>query len=254
MDALHGLGFGLGYDPHSDVRTMTTAVADAERAGFDLCFFSETFYTHRDSVTALTAFALATGVTTLGATQVVRLRSPLVTAQTIATLDELSGGRVLIALGAATDKHAARNGLPAERPADALREHLTAVRLLLTGEKVTFHGEFVRLDGVGLGFAPVRPEVPLWIAGSSRLGLRLAGELADGVLLDAGTSPEYSAAAVERVRRARETAARDTPFTVAQLVNTSIEDSRQTALERVRWEVATKCRYPGTGRAKIAAG
>jgi 5,10-methylenetetrahydromethanopterin reductase len=234
---------------------MAADVGRAEKAGFDLCFFSETFYTHRDSVSALSAFVLATGTVTVGATQVVRLRSPLTTAQTIATLDEMSGGRVLIALGAATDKHAARNGLPPQRPPQVLREYLTAVRLLLTGEKITFRGEFLDLDGVGLGFTPVRPAVPLWVAGSSRLGLKIAGELGDGVLLDAGTSPEYSAAALARVREARAAAGRDRePFTVAQLVNTSIEATRAEAAERVRWEVATKFRYPGTGRGKIAVG
>jgi 5,10-methylenetetrahydromethanopterin reductase len=255
QNVIRGIGFGTGYQPGADVRSMSSAVADAEQAGFDLCFFSETFYTHRDSVTALAAFALATGSATLGATQVVRLRSPLVTAQTIATLDELSGGRVLIALGSATDKHAARNGLPPQRPPQALREHFTAVRMLLTGEKVTYHGEFVRLDGVGLGFTPIRPRVPIWVAGSSRLGLRIAGELGDGVLLDAGTSAEYSAAATGHVHAAREAAGRtDEPFTIAQLVNTSLEADRATALDRVRWEVATKFRSPGTGRGKIAVG
>lgn len=250
-----GLGFGLGYDAAADVREMTDSIVAAERAGFDMGFFSETFYTNRDSVSALAAFSLATGSIALGATQVVRLRSPLVMAQSIATLDELSGGRIVVTLGAATDKHAMRNGLVPRKPPQVLREYLAAIRMLLTGEKVTFHGQCVDLDGVALNFTPVRRAVPLWVAASSPLGLRIAGTLGDGVLLDAGTSPAYARAALARIRDVRVEAGMSMDgYSVAQLVNTSIESTRATALDRVRWEVATKFKYPSTGRGKVAVG
>src|SRR5690625_5032113 len=105
-----GLGFGLGYDPIANVREMADTMRRAEDSGFEMGFFSETFFTNRDSVSALAAFSLATSRMPLGATQVVRLRSPLVMAQTAATLDEMSEGRLVLVVGAATDKHAARNG------------------------------------------------------------------------------------------------------------------------------------------------
>ena len=250
-----GLGFGLGYDPTATVREMTESIADAERSGFSMGFFSETFFTNRDSVSALSAFALGTDRMSLGATQVVRLRSPLVMAQTAATLDELSGGRMVLVVGAATDKHAARNGLAPMKPPQVLREYIQTIRMLLTGDPVTFDGDFVQFDDVSLNFRPVRPSIPIWVAGASPLGIRIAAQLGDGILLDAGTSPEYSAAAIDRVRVEREKAGRSMEdFAVAQLVNTSIETTREDAYESIRWEVASKFKYASTGRAKIVAG
>lgn len=141
------------------------------------------------------------------------------------------------------------------KPPQVLRECIETVRLLLTGEKISYDGRFVKFDDVGLNFTPVRPRVPLWVAGASPLGLRIAAQLGDGILLDAGTSPEYSASAIARIRESREEAglAMD-GYTVAQLVNTSIEDTRAKALDAIRWEVASKFKYASTGWAKIAVG
>jgi len=249
------LGFAVGYDPAASVADMAALMARAETRGFDTGFFSETFYTNRDSVSAISAFATATSRIALGTTQVVRLRSPLVMAQTAATLDELSGGRFVLVIGACTDKHAARNGLPPQPPAAVLAEYVACIRELLTGAKVTFEGRYVRLDGVGLNWKPARADIPIWIAAASPLGLRTAGEIGDGVLLDAGTSPEYSANALAILREARAAAGLDMAgFAVAQLVNTSIEQTREAAVAAVRWEVASKFRYASTARGKVLVG
>ncbi|MEV0397012.1 LLM class flavin-dependent oxidoreductase [Polymorphospora rubra] len=249
------VGLALGYDPTVTVRQMADSAAAAERAGFDTAFFSETLFTNRDSVSALAAFGLATQRVALGATQVVRLRSPLVMAQSAATLDELSGGRLVLVLGAFTAKHAARNGRPLTDPVTTLREYVESIRSLLTGEPVTYHGEVVRLDDVALNFKPVRPDIPIWIAAASRKGLVNAASIGDGVLLDAGTSPEYSANAVALLRESAERAGRDPDgLAVAQLINTSIEDDRAAAVEAIRWEVATKFKYASTPKAKMSVG
>ena len=122
MDARVGLA--LGYDPKASVAQMAQSAADAERHGFAMVFFSETIFTNRDSVSALAAFALSTRGIALGATQVVRLRSPLLMAQTAATLDELSDGRLVLALGAYVAMHAAKNGVELTDPLPTLREYV----------------------------------------------------------------------------------------------------------------------------------
>src|SRR5262245_5220775 len=101
-------GFATGYDPAHSVRDMARLAAEVERRGYDMFFFSEALLCNRDSVTAMAAFGLATTRILLGCTQVVRLRTPLVMAQTLATLDELTSGRVVLAPGACTEKHARR--------------------------------------------------------------------------------------------------------------------------------------------------
>ncbi len=249
------IGFAVGYDKNATIREMAASIAAAEGAGFDSGFFSETLYTNRDSVSAMTAFGLATERMSLGTTQVVRLRSPLVMAQTAATIDELTGGRFALTIGACTHKHAARNGLPHLAPPQVLREYITAIRLLLAGGEVNYAGEHVVMEKTGLNWQPLRKDIPIWIAGASRLGLTIAGQMADGILLDAATSPEYAANAIAIIRQAREAAGLSMEgFTVAQLVNVSLGDSKSEALDAVRWEIASKFRYASTAKSKIAVG
>lgn len=249
------VGLALGYDPALSVRDMAAQAAQAEQAGFDTVFFSETLFTNRDSVSAITGFAWETERVSLGTTQVVRLRSPLVMAQTAATLDELSGGRLILVLGAFTAKHAARNGRPLTDPSTTLKEYVETIRMLLTGERVTYHGETVSLNDVGLNFTPRRADIPIWIAAASRKGLLSVGGLGDGVLLDAGASPEYSANAIALLKEGCEAVDRDpAELTVAQLINTSVEPLEAEAVEAVRWEVASKFRFESTPKAKLSVG
>jgi 5,10-methylenetetrahydromethanopterin reductase len=249
------IGLALGYDAKATVADMAASAADAERHGFGMVFFSETVFSNRDSVSALAAFALSTNRVALGATQVVRLRSPLLMAQTAASLDELSGGRITLALGAYAAMHAAKNGVALTDPLPTLREYVHVIRRLLAGETVTYHGDVVRMDDAALGFTPLRAEIPIWIAANTPRGLRNAAAIGDGVLLDAGASPEYAANAIAILRAGAAEAKRDLGrFEIAQLVNTSIDDDRARALDAVRWEIASKFRYPRTPRWKLAVG
>jgi 5,10-methylenetetrahydromethanopterin reductase len=235
------VGLGTGYDPSTGVAQVAALAKRAEESGFDTAFFSEAARLLRDGPSALSAMAISTKGIGLGAVQVVRLRTPAVMAQTIGTLDELSGGRLMIAPGACSPGAAVRHGLPPADPGQGLVEYMDAIRLLLTGERVSYHGQVVAFEDVQLGWKPIRSTVPLLPAATSRNGLRIAGTSGDGVLLDACASPEYSANAIAVIREAAEDAGRDwSKFIVAQIVSCSIEDDRAAALDAVRWEVATK--------------
>lgn len=241
MAGMDRIGFATGYDPALPVRAYVDHVRAVDERGWEIGFFSETIALMRDSVSAVSAFALATRRLALGATQVVRLRNPVTMAQTAAALDELSDGRFVLCPGACTRLHAERYSLPPLDPVLTLTEWVESIRLLLTGEKISYHGQSVTLTDVQLGWKPVRPRVPLWIAATSATGLRLAGRIGDGVLLNTVASPEYSANAIRIVREAAAEAGRDwAGFEVAQIINTSVEDDRDKALDAVRWEVATK--------------
>ncbi|MGH7774143.1 MAG: LLM class flavin-dependent oxidoreductase [Candidatus Binatia bacterium] len=237
------VGFALGYDKFTNVREIASLMQQAEGRGYEMAFFSETIELMRDSVTSLAAIGLATKKLILGTTQIVRLRSPVCMAQTLATLDEMTAGRMTLAPGACTASHARVHALEPNTisPAEVLKEYIESMRLLLTGEKVSYHGKAVKFDNVGLPWKPYRKHVPLYIPATSKTGLRLAGQIGDGVVLNAVCSPEYTVNALRIIREAAEAAGRDfSKFEVAQLINCSIEDNHKKALDEIRWEVATK--------------
>lgn len=253
------MGLALGYGKFANAREIAGLMQQAEEHGFEMGFFSETIELMRDSVTALAAIGLATTRLVLGATQIVRLRSPVLMAQTLASLDELTSGRMLLAPGACTKSHARVHALEQSAdPAQTLREYVDAIRLLLSGDRVSYHGTYVNFDDVALAWTPVRPRVPLYFPATSRKGLRLAGELGDGVVLNAVCSPEYTANAIRIMRESAEAAGRDwSTFVVAQIVNCSIEDSHAAAIDAMRWEVATKMdpvQRPFIARPKMLVG
>jgi alkanesulfonate monooxygenase SsuD/methylene tetrahydromethanopterin reductase-like flavin-dependent oxidoreductase (luciferase family) len=130
---------------------------------------------------------------------------------------------------------------PAVNPGQSLRDYLHCIRLLLKGERVSYHGPTVHLDDVGLGWKPIRENVPLHVPATSRTGLQIAGELGDGVILNAVCSPEYTVNALRIIREAREQAGKSMDdYFIAQIVNVSVEDDHRSALDAMRWEVATK--------------
>jgi alkanesulfonate monooxygenase SsuD/methylene tetrahydromethanopterin reductase-like flavin-dependent oxidoreductase (luciferase family) len=238
------VGYALGYGKFTNVREMAEVMKQAEERGFEMAFFSETIELMRDSVSSLTAIGLATKKLQLGTTQIVRLRGPVVMAQLLATVDELTDGRLTLAPGACTKSHARVHALPTEvgaTPSEVLKEYIESMRLLLSGEKVSYHGKFVNFDNVGLGWKPIRTKIPFYVPATATVGLRLAGEIGDGVILNAVCSPEYTVNALRIIRESAEKAGRDfSKFFVAQIINCSIEDDHKKALDAVRWEVATK--------------
>jgi 5,10-methylenetetrahydromethanopterin reductase len=238
------VGYALGYGKFTNVKEMAEVMEQAEERGFEMAFFSETIELMRDSVSSLAAIGLVTKNLKLGTTQIVRLRGPVVMAQSLATLDELTGGRMTIAPGACTKSHARVHAIRQDvgaTPTEVLRDYVESIRLLLKGEKCSYHGKYVTFDNVGLGWKPIRSNIPIYLPATATVGLRLAGEIADGVVLNAVCSPEYTVNALKIVKESAEKVGRDlSKFEVAQIINCSVEDDHKKALDAVRWEVATK--------------
>ncbi len=126
----------------------------------------------------------------------VPLRNVALTAMETAALERMFPGRLVLGIGHGVQDWMGQVGGRVESPLTLLREHLDALRALLRGERVTTEGRYVRLTGVQLGRPPLPPPAVLAAAMGPRT-LRLAGEAADGTVLD-------SSATVAAVRRARE--------------------------------------------------
>lgn len=127
--------------------------------------------------------------TVAGATQRVGLgtavtnpytRNPAITAAAIATIDELSGGRATLALGAGGGLGA--YGIERASPVQALRETTDIVRRLTSNETVTYDGKLFSLSSTQLDFPALRP-VPVYLAARGPKILQLAGEIADGAII-----------------------------------------------------------------------
>jgi probable F420-dependent oxidoreductase len=127
--------------------------------------YSRTF----DPLLALTAAATAT--TTLGLGTGVSLlaqRDPIVTAKAVATLDHLSGGRVLLGTGAGWNLEEMRNhGVDPETRFSVLREHVEAMKAIWMSEQSSYHGRHVNFDGIWSWPKPVQsPHPPILIGGN----------------------------------------------------------------------------------------
>jgi 5,10-methylenetetrahydromethanopterin reductase len=124
---------------------------------------------------------------------------PVQLAMAAATLDELFPGRVTVCIGVGAPADLKAVGLDASKPLKAMREAFDAIRGLLDGQTVKLAGESYTIHDRRL--ATGRREVPLVLAASGPQMLELAGAIADGVLISAGTSVEFIGQTLERVQR-----------------------------------------------------
>ncbi|GAC1517562.1 MAG: 5,10-methylenetetrahydromethanopterin reductase [Acidimicrobiales bacterium] len=224
-------------DAHPLREAMVWAQA-AERAGFDAVWQAESRLV-RDAVVPMAAFGATTERIKLGSgVASIWTRNPAVLASTFATLDDLAPGRVLCGLGAWWDPLARRVGIDRARPLTVMREVVTVVRALLHDETVTFDGAYVHLDGVELDYVHQerRPkDVPIYIGATGMQMMELAGEIADGVVLNYLVSPTYNGRAMEHLatgaaRTGRGVDDLDRP----QLVVCSLDEDRAAALDAAR--------------------
>jgi F420-dependent oxidoreductase-like protein len=186
-------GLGLSSDDQREI------VQEAERLGYDSVWAAEAYGS--DAATILGWLAGLTTTIKLGsAIFQMPARSAAMTAMTAATIDQLSGGRMLLGIGSSGPQvaegwHGQRFGKQIQRT----REYVAVVRKALARERLEFRGETLELplpDGPGkalkLTIAPVQEEIPIYLAAIGPNNTRLAGEIADG-WLPTLFSPEHVA-------------------------------------------------------------
>lgn len=207
-------------------------VRTAEQVGYETLFLPEIL--GRDALVALGALAaettrirLATGIVPMGS------RRPLITAMAAATIQERSGGRMVLGLG---------TGPSGPGALDRLRAYVTAVRSLLAGESVELDGRRVALS------LRTDPAPQVWISALGPRAMRTAGELADGVLLN-WCPPERVSLARERVREGAESAGRDPAgVEIGVYVRACIGAEEDVGLDELRRAVAEYASFPAYRR------
>jgi alkanesulfonate monooxygenase SsuD/methylene tetrahydromethanopterin reductase-like flavin-dependent oxidoreductase (luciferase family) len=172
-----GCFIGVG----KSLETALQRVELAERLGFESVWL--THIAARDSVTTLMAYASRTERVGLGTgVMPIYSRTPVATAQSFATLDEFSGGRAIVGLGV-SHRPVVESwyGQAIDKPLRDTREYVGVLRAIFRGEDPPNGDKFA--SGFHFMGYDARPDLPIYLAGLSPGMLRLAGEIADGVVL-----------------------------------------------------------------------
>jgi alkanesulfonate monooxygenase SsuD/methylene tetrahydromethanopterin reductase-like flavin-dependent oxidoreductase (luciferase family) len=193
------LRLGFAITPDLPPERFRPLARDIERAGFDELWVWEDCFAE----SGIAAAALALGVTehvTVGiGLMPAPLRTVALAAMEIATLERAIPGRLIAGVGHGVQSWMEQAGVRVESPITLLREYTVALRRLLAGERVSFDGRYVHLDGVQLTWPPAG-KVPLMLGGRGPVSLRLAGELGDGILLASELTTDEVRASVETAR------------------------------------------------------
>jgi 5,10-methylenetetrahydromethanopterin reductase len=224
-------------DAH-DLRDGLDYVQYAEQRGFEAVWQAESRLV-RDAVVPMAAYAAVTEQMKVGSGVINNwTRNIGLLASTFLTLDDLAPDRIICGIGAWWDPLARNVGIERRKPLTAMRETVEVLRRLLNMERVTFHGDFVHVDGIELDVVHGRREprnVPIMIGATGDKMMELTGEIADGVVLNYCVPPEYNERALELLARGAKKAGRtmedvDRP----QLVVCSVDPDREKAIDTTR--------------------
>ncbi|HET7235355.1 MAG TPA: LLM class flavin-dependent oxidoreductase [Actinomycetota bacterium] len=220
------------------IRDGMRYVAHAEARGFEAVWQAESRLV-REATVPMAAFAATTERIKVGSGVVnCWTRNVGLMAATFVTLDDLAPGRVMLGIGAWWEPLASKVGVRREHPLGAMREYIGVLRGLIAMENVTFHGGFVDVTDIEIdivhGDRSPR-QVPIYLGATGMRMMELAGEVADGALLNYLVSPAYNATAMEHLAAGAARAGRtleevDRP----QLIVCSLDEDRAVALDHAR--------------------
>ncbi len=224
-------------DAH-DLRDGLDYVRYAEQRGFEAVWQAESRLV-RDAIVPMAAYAAVTKKIKIGSGVINNwTRNIGLLASTFLTLDDLAPDRIICGIGAWWDPLAHNVGIERKKPLTAMRETVTILRRLLNMERVTFHGEFVNVEGIELDVVHGRREprrVPIYIGATGDQMMEQTGELADGVVLNYCVPPEYNVKALELLEKVVKKAGRsmedlDRP----QLIVCSVDREHDKAIDTTR--------------------
>ncbi len=224
-------------DAH-DLRDGLDYVQYAEKRGFEAVWQAESRLV-RDAIVPMAAYAAVTERLKVGSGVINNwTRNIGLLAATFLTLDDLAPDRVICGIGAWWDPLARDVGIERRKPLTAMRETVEILRRLLNMERVTYHGEFVNVEGIELDIVHGRREprnVPIMIGATGDKMMELTGEIADGVVLNYCVPPEYNNRAMELLERGAKKSGRtlddiDRP----QLVVCSVDYDQERAMDTTR--------------------
>lgn len=231
-----GIDFkGEGTSSDMDAAALMQCARLAEELGFDSVWTNEDV--GRDAIAILTAMAAVTRTIGVGSAIInVYTRSALQLAMGAATLDDVSRGRAVLGLSVGRYPWSVPgHGIPLEVPIARVREYVQFLRKAFTGQQFTHEGRFFKGIDTRLHFVPPRANLPIYIGGERPQIVALAGEVADGLIVNV-VSPHYiKHEAGPRFHEAARKAGRD-PATLElmALVTCCLSDDAEEAMDEAR--------------------
>ena len=224
-------------DAH-DLREGLDYVRYAEQRGFEAVWQAESRLV-RDAIVPMAAYAAVTDRIKVGSGVINNwTRNIGLLAATFLTLDDLAPGRIICGIGAWWDPLARNVGIERTRPLTAMRETVEVLRRLLNMERVSFDGDFVKVNGIELDVVHGRREprdVPIMIGATGDRMMELAGEIADGVVLNYCVPPDYNDKALELLEKgARKSGRTLDDLDRPQLVVCSVDQDHDRAIDTTR--------------------
>jgi len=254
------LGMSLPHrSPDSlELTTIGTVARRAEELGFRDLWVTENTVDNGTCLDPVVALSFAASITKrigVGAAVIVLpIHHPLMVAHQWATLDFISGGRAILAVGLGRAHHYRDFQVPAARRVRRFREEVELIKALWAGDKVTYRGQIFQVENVKLATRPARqPHPPLWMGVGHPDAVRRAAELADGWMGSGGSSIAEFKASVPILKQALETVGRDpVKFPVSKRVFMAADERPAVARRELeRWFTEVYHNPPGTDASGI---
>jgi len=220
-------GLSMGVSPREPLSNVATLASAAEQNGFEALWYIDFQLGMKDVYAAMYLAAEATQNMWIGSavTNIVT-RHPTVTANATIALDELTGGKAMLGLGAGWSAVLGAGGQPSKL--GELRACIDEFRQLFTGEELDLYGTKVKM-------AAATGQIPIYMAVSQPGMLRLAGEKCDGAILMGAADPEFCKWQLDYIHQGLEKAGRDRSELLIDLVVTmSVNEDQEQALADVR--------------------
>jgi alkanesulfonate monooxygenase SsuD/methylene tetrahydromethanopterin reductase-like flavin-dependent oxidoreductase (luciferase family) len=208
---------------------------EAEAAGFDSAWVIEDYYSW-ECFASLGYLAAVTERIALGVSVTTPyVRPAALLASAAATLDQFARGRFRLGLGRCTGPLLGQIGIEDRLPLTTLRETTEALRRLWQGGTVSYHGKTVEIDRVVPDVLPVNGRIPILFGAIGPKALRLAGRIADGVVLTSFAPVPYVRRAAQHLRAGAAAAGRDpSEIEIVAMIATRVTDEPEASVDELK--------------------
>lgn len=222
---------GLCFDGFYSIHEMIELARLSDAAGMESLWMSDHLCFRDSLTTSMALLATTKRIKVAPAPMSPYTRHPIISAMSIATMEEFAPGRVIASPGTGNAAALKEAGVESPRPLKTMREYVEILRRFLRGETVNFQGEVFKINGAKMGFVP-STAIKMYLTAVRPRMLQLGGEIGDGVLLSGGCSPGYIARCVSEIKTGVARAGRSpADCDVAGFVTAAVADDTKEAIE-----------------------